>query len=76
VQPYDDPLITTIVRKFALDEDTTTLYTSTRFNLIIVQIKNDYYLSFIQINATYVAHQELQITRSQYCFPMLKLLDQ
>ncbi|CAF3512691.1 unnamed protein product [Rotaria sp. Silwood1] len=76
VQTYDDPLITTIVRKIGFDEDTMTLYTSTLFNLIFFQIENEYYLSFIQINATYVTHLKLQIISSQRCFPLYKLLDQ
>jgi hypothetical protein len=76
VRAYDDPLITTIVKKINLDEDTTTVYTSTLFNLLFVNIENEYYLSFIQINATYVSHLELPTMASQYCFPMYKLLDQ
>ena len=52
VKKRDDPLMTTVVKKIGFDQDSITVYRSILFHLIFVEIENEYYLVYLQMNAS------------------------
>jgi hypothetical protein len=75
VQVNDHPIITRLWKKIDFDLDITTLYTLIPFNLIIIQIHADFYLSFLSINVIQ-QNQTIEMNPSQYCSPISQLFDQ
>jgi hypothetical protein len=75
VQTKADPFIRTISKRISLDQDTVNIYTSIPFNMIFLQIRSNYYLTFLQVNATYRAYLDIQVKPMDYCTPIDKLLD-
>ncbi|UJR19055.1 hypothetical protein I4U23_022186 [Adineta vaga] len=76
VQTTNHPLITTISKKIRFDEYSTTLYISIPFNLIFIQIHNDYYLAFLQRNNSFFLQEiSLEMKLFQYCPIIDNLLD-
>lgn len=53
VRDNDNPLIATKSAKIAFNRDITTVYTSLAFNLIFIQIIDEYYLTFVQVVLSY-----------------------
>ncbi|CAF2050960.1 unnamed protein product [Rotaria magnacalcarata] len=75
VQTKADPLITIISKKISLDQDSVTLFMSIHFNMILLQIQSNYYLSFLPVNATQASDIEIELKPIHYCAPIDKLLD-
>jgi hypothetical protein len=76
VQSNNDPIITMLSKKIPFDQDKTTLFTSLSFNVIFVQIYNEYYLVHHDVEASYLPHFSIEIQSSQRCLPIDELLDE
>jgi hypothetical protein len=75
VQVNDHPTITRLWAKIDSDLDTATFYSLISFNLIIAQIHDDFYLSFLSVNSTH-SHQAIEIHPSHHCPPISQLFQQ
>jgi hypothetical protein len=75
VQKNDDPLITTIAKKIAFDQDSIVLYTSVLFNLIFVEVDTEFYLAFLQVNASQLVSIGLEMKTLHHCPSVQSLFD-
>jgi hypothetical protein len=75
VQNDENPLITTMVKKVAFDQDSIVLYISVPFNLILVEIDTEFYLAFLQVNASRLAYIGLEMKTFHQCPGVESLFD-
>ena len=75
IQNSNRLLRTTVSKKIAFHQDTVTVYTPVLFNLIFAQVRERYYLAFLQINTSTLAHVGLEIKSIHHCASMHNLLD-
>ncbi|CAF1535660.1 unnamed protein product [Adineta ricciae] len=76
VQTNNHPLITTISKKIRFDEYSTTLSISIPFNLIFIQLQNNYYLTFLQNNNSLSLQRiSLEMKSFQECPSIHQLFD-
>jgi len=75
VQTKADPMRTTISTKIPFDRDTAIVRLSVSFHMIIIQILNQYFLTYINANYTYSSLFKIQIEPESQCLHIEQLFD-
>jgi hypothetical protein len=76
VQENSNPLISTMVKTVAFDQDSIGFYTSILFNLIFVEMDTEFYLAFLQVNALHLAYIGLDMKTLHRCPSVESLFDE
>jgi hypothetical protein len=76
VRQNADPLLTTIAKKIAFDQDSVVFSTSVLFNLIFIQIDKEFYLAFLQVNVSDLANVQLEMKHVHHCSTVQNLFDE
>ncbi|CAF1293771.1 unnamed protein product [Adineta ricciae] len=72
----NDPLVTTISKKVAFDQNSAVLYTTELFNIIFVEVHAEFYLTYLQVDPLPSISITLEMKSDQRCSSVHNLFDE